>query len=109
MKSNARKESSCPPLCRRSYERKKAEGRALLSDGGRFEKTVAVKDISGRGVGIVSTFPLEQGRVYAVIIRSAVLRSPVQKPLRVAWCQKIDAHSWIAGFDIGLNEAIPVS
>ncbi len=81
----------------------------MLSDGGRFEKTVAVKNISGRGVGIISTFPLERGRVYAVIIRAAVLRSPVQKPLRVAWCQKIDAHSWGAGFDVGISELIPVS
>ena len=100
------KEGGCPPECRRAFRRIILEEVAELSVSGKREKAVIVKDISGRGIGIESDFPVQVGGLYTLIFRSAMLQNQIFKFLRVVWCDKTDENIWRAGFVLEVSEGI---
>lgn len=75
----------CPPLCRRAYPRVKADDPSVLFDDEGGEKFVMLRDISAKGIGVESSFPLIPGEKRAVLVKSAILRELAKKEARVVW------------------------
>lgn len=92
---------------RRSYERFILNDSVSLVTQEGIEKTLALKDLSARGAGILGDFPLDiNQRVTLAMKSSFILDKPVAKQAKVVWCKKIDNNLWQAGLDFGLDNKI---
>ncbi len=93
------------PSYRRSYDRYKVDDYATLivNDA---ERPSVLKDLSSRGGGIVSDYPLNANDRVGIIIRSALFDQPLRREARVAWCSRAEGNLYRAGLDFGLDNRI---
>ena len=94
-------------FCRRVYRRYKADTTAyILSLGDLIEKPLLLRDLSSRGAGIVSYYPLHVNGLITIILAIPFLKESVSRQARVIWSRKIDNHCWGSGIDFGSNHLV---
>jgi len=92
-------------LYRRSYDRYQVNDSATLIISN-TERPSILKDLSLRGGGIVSDYPLSANEKVGVIIRSSLLDQPLHREAKVAWSNRIGGNLYRAGLDFGLDNRI---
>jgi hypothetical protein len=95
-----------PTLCRRIYARFLADASGHVTTPDNQLRPVIVTDVSVRGAGIVSNFPLNVLDKISIDIQSAILRGPVQKKAEVRWTNRLDKRLWAIGLDFGFENII---
>jgi len=91
---------------RRSHKRYNMDTQAALIVDKGLRKPLILKDISTRGAGIVSSFPLETNSVEIAMALPFFFDKPVYRKARVAWCRKVSEKLWEGGLDFGLDNLI---
>ena len=97
-----RQSRGLPPAFRRSYDRYPvdAAGTAYIQSKDQ-ERVSLIKNISLRGVGIISNYPLERGERVAVSIQSALIKNSLQtKTARVVWSRQVEEGLWHTGLEM---------
>lgn len=90
---------------RRSYERFILNDSASVVTKEGEEKSLLVKDLSARGIGVIgdSAFGINE-KVTMVINVPFFFDRPISKQAKVVWCKKIDQNLWQAGLVFGLDK-----
>lgn len=97
-----------PTPRRRSYERFMVNNWATLVDK-EAEQKVLLKDLSCRGVGLVSNSALEPNKKVGISLNPPIFDNPVYKEARVIWCNKVNDKVWRAGLDFGLDNLLELN
>lgn len=90
---------------RRSYDRYEVNDHATLIVGDAQRPSI-LKDLSSRGGGVVSDYPLNKDERVGVIINSSLFAHPLRRQAKVAWCSRIEGNLYRAGLDFGLDSRI---
>ena len=92
---------------RRAYARYSINASAVLSAGTYPGRGLIVRDISVRGLGIITDFTLVRNEKLDIALSIPSLRRLLyyKKP-RVVWCHRLDDTLWRCGLDFGLTERI---
>lgn len=93
------------PSYRRSYDRYEVNDHATLLVGD-AQRSSILKDLSSRGGGIVSDYPLNKDERVGIIISSSLFDQPLHRQAKVAWCSRIEGNLYRAGLDFGLDNRI---
>jgi hypothetical protein len=91
---------------RRIYDRFRVEVAATLIINKQLEKPAVLRDLSIRGGGIVSRWPLKVDDTITVIIRAPFFETPVYRKAKVIWSKEMGRDWWRAGLDFGLDNRI---
>lgn len=93
---------------RRLHDRYLIAAGGTLHLSGESEKRVAVvKDISFKGVGIISNGPLTIGEEVRVVIQAPFIKDLEQeKSAMVVWSRPLAENLWQAGLCLNLNNVI---
>ena len=86
---------------RRSYERHNLNLWASLSVGNQSGASVFLKDLSSRGAGIRTNFPIDLGQLVQIQIREPFFGTPFIKSAKVVWSHQADRNLWNYGLDFG--------
>ncbi len=88
---------------RRTYDRFIIEGSATVVTENDLEIPSILKDVSTRGAGIVSNYPLTVNKEIGIFINPCPLvKSQTYRRARVAWSEKINDNLYGSGLDFGL-------
>jgi len=80
------------PLNRRLYERYAAEASATLVSGQDIQRPTFLKDLSFRGAGIITDYPLETEEKVGIIVNMPFFfKGDLRLKGRVAWCKEVRA------------------
>ena len=83
---------------RRAYERYLVESSATLCVEGESPHRSMLRDISPRGAGIVTTYPLvSQQKLTLLTDSSFFFKVPTSRQTKVVWCEKIGDRYWRGG------------
>jgi len=97
-------------LHRRRYERVEMHSPATVIFSDYAEKPVMVKDLSLRGAGIETTFPLEASQNITIRIRGPKLdKGAAYRKARVTWAREEEDGWWQAGLDFGIDNLLQFS
>jgi hypothetical protein len=91
-----------PPAFRRAHDRYPvdAAGTAYIKSNDQ-ERVSLIKDISLRGLGIISNYPLARGERVAVSVQSALIKNSFQKKTaRVVWSEEVEEGLWYTGLEM---------
>ena len=105
------KERGHPGVFRRSSDRYLigAAGTLYLS-GQAQERVSVVKDISAKGVGIISNGPLTIGEKVTVLIQASFIKNLSQKKnAKVVWSRPMAENLWQAGLALDFDNRIEFS
>lgn len=92
---------------RRNYHRLQFNVPATLIIENSQEKSSKIRDLSARGVGVSTDFPLDIHREINIVIKlSGLIEKPVLRHAKVAWCCKVKDNLWQSGLDFGEDNKI---
>jgi len=91
-------------LRRRCYERFNVDAQATLIINKNLEQSSILVDLSTKGAGLFSNYPLKvDEEIEIVIIAPFFFKEPIHRRAKVAWCKAVYTNSWQAGLDFGLD------
>jgi len=97
-------------MTRRAYSRYRLDGSATLVARNGTEEPSILRDISCRGVGVVTSQPLRLNDNLSIMINaSSLFNQPITRQARVAWCQQLATNLWQGGLDFGEASKISFS
>ncbi len=100
-------ECNHPLSYRRAYKRFKVEASATLAIGEDLKIPSILADLSVRGGGIFSNYPLcDNAKIDIAINAPALFKDTIYKKANVAWCKKVSDNLWQAGLDFGLDNLL---
>jgi hypothetical protein len=96
-------------LFRRDYERYQIKGSASLVTEEKV-KPLKLKDLSARGFGFISEYPLEINKDVKIILNiPRFFNNSVLRQAKVIWCQRINKNLWRGGLDFGMDNKLVLS
>ncbi|MDD5166394.1 MAG: PilZ domain-containing protein [Candidatus Omnitrophica bacterium] len=93
---------------RRSYTRYIIEAAATLVINDSVRVPVVLRDISARGAGVFSNYPLTANDKVEIII-DYYFQRPVCRKANVVWSKEEDNNLWRAGLDFGVDNLLEVT
>ena len=96
-----------PQLNRRTSDRFRIDCSAMISYTENQQEPIILRDISPRGLGVVSSHSLEIDRKLVVIIQEPIFEKPVKKEATVVWSRQGLAHLWYGG--LKFNQGNPLN
>lgn len=95
---------------RREYNRFEVNALAILVVNNDLEKTILLKNLSGRGASVIGNCPLQVNNKIEIVIHIPFLcDKPIHKEARVAWCNKVNDELWEGGLDFGLDNKLDLA
>lgn len=91
---------------RRANDRFMLDNASTVSLVQKPQLRVRAKDVSVRGIGIALNEPLVPQDRMDIVVNAAILRYPIQRKGRVAWCEKTATGLFRAGLDFGIDNQI---
>lgn len=92
---------------RRQYHRFPLELPTEIITNENKAKPLILKDLSARGVGTFSNFPLELNERLTLVFKPSIFfPQPIRKEAKVAWCNEVDENFWQIGLDFGEDKKI---
>jgi hypothetical protein len=92
---------------RRHYHRFSLELATEIITSENKVKPIILKDLSARGAGSFSNYPLELNEKLTLVLKPSIFfPSPIRKFAKVIWCKKIEANFWQGGLDFGEDKKI---
>jgi hypothetical protein len=97
-----RRSRGLPQAFRRAHDRYPVDAAGIAYIQSKDQEGVSlVKNISLRGVGIISNYPLDRGERVAVSIQSALIKNSSQnKTARVVWSRQVQEGFWHTGLEM---------
>lgn len=78
---------------------------SLGKDSGRF---IILRDLSSRGAGISSNFPIDLGQEVQIQIKEPFIGIPVTKDAKVVWSKQVENNLWRCGLDFGQDKLLEI-
>jgi hypothetical protein len=97
-------------LHRRVYPRVAFDAPATLLVDNLLRKPSVVKDLSVRGAGIVTTYPVTLNQKVDLFIDAPLhFNKPIEREARVAWSKQTDDNLWRVGLDFNENHKLSLN